>query len=153
MNTVMTKSAVIKHHSFNATRLLTIGSFSVFLFFIFTERALAEDFRDQQDRMRNEYYQQQDTQREMNRVRDHEELRQTQTNQAIKYREQDEQMKKASQRIHKRATPHEPEIISHDRGVINANPEGKDLKPRPEADQKQIQDMPKVNMDKLLDSN
>lgn len=152
MNTDITKTAV-KQHFFNTIRLLLVVGMSCVLFFLLTERALAEDFRDQQDRMRNEYYQQQDTQREMNRMRDHDELRQTQTNQAIQYREQDIQMKKAAKKIQQRANPYEPEIISHDRGVINTNQGNKALKEGVKTDQKLKEGMPKVNVDKLLEGN
>src|SRR5688500_3224831 len=128
-------------------KLIFLLSGIFMVFFLFTERALAEDFRDQQDRMRNEYYEQQEAQREMNRVRDHEELRQTQTNQAIKYQEQDIQMKKAAKRIQQRAHPYEPEIITHDRGLINTNTENKGPKAKTESEEKQTEKMPTVNMD------
>lgn len=157
MNTTLINSTVkVKQQSINITKWLLIGGLSPVLLslftFLFSEKALAEDLRDQQDRMRNEYYQQQDTQREMNRQRDHDELRQTQMNQEIRYRSQDEEMKKAAKNIQKRAHPYEPEVISHDRGVIN-NQENKDLKSGVEPDQKQSGEMPKVNIDKLLERN
>lgn len=154
MNTALINSTVIhsQKSSILAQTMLLIGSRILFLLFtlLFAEKVFAEDFRDQQDRMRNEYYQQQDTQREMNRMRDYDELRQTQMNQEIKYRAQDEEMKKSAKKIQQRAHPYEPEIITHDRGVIN-NKENKNLNKEPESDQKQSGEMPKVNMNKLLE--
>lgn len=139
------------YQSLNAHKLINFLTFAgVFIvFFLFTtEKVLAEDFRDQQDRMRNDYYDQIDAQREMNRVRDHEELRQTQTNQAIKYREQDEQMRKSSNKIRERAHPYEPEMITHDRGTIDTNQDHQGSKIEPKSDDNSG-NMPKVNVDKL----
>lgn len=141
----------VRKNTHALTYLLAGGLFV--LFCLFTKTVWAEDFRDQQDRMRDEYYDQQDAQREMNRVRDHEELRQTQTNQTIRYQEQDTQMKKAAKKIQQRAHPYEPEIISHDRGLINNNTEHKGSNAAAESGKKQTGDMPKVNVDRLLEGN
>ncbi len=116
--------------------------------FMFAEAAQAEDFRDQQDRERNEYYQSQDAQREINRLQDHEELRRTQSNQELRYQEQKMEIKKKQ-----RAHPYDPEIITHDRGEIQVNQKDNNLKTNEQSDQKQTGQMPKVNMDRLLEGN
>lgn len=114
------------------------------------ETAQAEDFRDQQDRMRNDYYQQQDSQREMNRVRDHEELRQTQSNQQLRYQDQNLQRDKVKKKINQRVHPNEPEIITHDRGEKQIDSKNKELKSDDSSTQKNDLKLPKFNIDKLL---
>jgi membrane protein involved in colicin uptake len=84
----------------------------VLLSLVYAGGAVAEDFRDQQDRMNNEYYQRIDSQREMNRQRDHYELRQTQDNQHLKYQEQNRELKKAKKRVEHPSSTIQPKNLN-----------------------------------------
>lgn len=77
--------------------LAPLVSFSVLWFF--TERVFAEDFRDQQDRMRNEYYQEQERQRELDIYRIEQEMRQNQYNQDFRKQEQILEMKQEKRKM------------------------------------------------------
>jgi hypothetical protein len=83
------------------------------VFFSMIEIAKADTLYDQQIRERDEYYQRQDWQRELNRLRDHDELRQTQFNQERRFQEQMREMELEKIRMMNTQYPYQPHTADY----------------------------------------
>lgn len=91
-------------------------------FFLTIETAKADNWYDQQVRERDEYYQKQDMQRELNRQRDHDELRQTQFEEEMRFQEQRREMEVEKSRLMNPQYPYQPHTADypkrHVKGII-----------------------------------
>lgn len=127
----------------NTLTYLIIGGLFVGLL-LFSGRVLAEDFRDQQDRMREEYYQDQERQRGLDSNRIEQEMRQDQYEQSIRKQEQILEMKQEKVRMDQ--VRKDVEQKQHELQI-------KQLKEQKEIDEKQRNPTPKELDDqkKLID--
>ncbi len=77
---------------------LMIGGLSLMIL-IFSEKVKAEDFRDQQDRMREEYYQEQENERVWDSYRIEQDIRENQYEQQLRTQDQILEMKQEKIRM------------------------------------------------------